>query len=497
MGKAGETAKEVDKMSGKKEQSWGTRVGYILAAAMAMAGLGNVWRFPNLVGQYGGAAFIIPYLILLFIIAIPGEWAEAILGKATGRGTVGAYRAVGKGLTGNGFLTTIISTGVASFYIVIGAWVFVYFVEACTGTLMNDDPQALFDSIYAASGGANLSWLIAIIAVASLAVCMIVSIKGVKNGIEKINKILAPCLFILLIILAIRGITLDGADKGISFYMDTDWSMLLVPTTWIMALSQVLFSIGPNWGIYTTYGSYMKQNNEVPKSYLTSCLADTSVALLAGWAIFPAIFAYGIDTTSGYGLAFVGIATVFQNMPGGRIFAILFFAALFMAALSTIFGFMEVGIRNLTDEFPKVSRSKLTVILYTIIAALSLPAAFVPRWLDVFDNAAGCYILPITVLILVVAIAYKSNANTIRLKYLNCYSDIYVGKWWVFDIKYIQPIVIIFIWAFWVYSSVVEKWDMMMGLGGFAVSVVSSLVLIWLGVLYAKRKPGDGKSVLK
>lgn len=484
-------------MSGKKEQSWGTRVGYILAAAMAMAGLGNVWRFPNLVGQYGGAAFIIPYLILLFVIAIPGEWAEAVLGKATGKGTVGAYRAVDKKLTGNGFITTIISTGVASFYIVIAAWVFIYFWKSLTGSIMTTDPQALFDDIYATSGVADLRWMVAIIAVVSLFVCMFVSLKGIKKGIEAINKVLAPCLFILLIILAIRGVTLDGADKGINFYMNTDWNMLLVPATWIMALSQVLFSIGPNWGIYTTYGSYMKQNDEIPKSYMTSCLADTSVALLAGWAIFPAIFAYGIDTTSGYGLAFVGIATVFQSMPGGRIFAILFFAALFMAALSTIFGFMEVGIKNLVDDFPKVGRNKLTVILYIIIAALSLPAAFVPNWLDVFDNAAGCYILPISVIILVISIAYKRDANVIRLKYLNCYSDLYVGKWWIYDIKYVQPLIILFIWAFWVYSAVVEKWNMMMGLGGFAVSVASCLLLILLGILYAKRKPNDLENALK
>lgn len=478
-------------MSGKNNQSWGTRVGYILAAAMAMAGLGNIWRFPNLVGQYGGAAFIIPYLILLFLIAVPGEWAEALLGKITGKGTIGSYRAAGKGLTGNGFITTIISTGVASFYIVITAWVFVYLVEAVKGTLMNRDPQELFDSIYAASGEAHLSWLIAIVAIACMAICCIVSIRGVKNGIEKINKVLAPCLFIILVILAIRGVTLDDADKGIDFYMNTDWSQLLVPATWIMALSQVLFSIGPNWGIYTTYGSYMKQHDEIPKSYMTSCLADTSVALLAGWAVFPAVFAYGLDTTSGYGLAFVALSTVFQSMPGGRIFAILFFAALFMAAMSTIFGFMEVGIRNLTDEFPKQNRNKLTVILYVIIAALSLPAAFVPRWLDIFDTWAGCYILPIAMIILYVAIAYKNDANVLRLKYLNAYSDIYVGKWWVYDIKILQPLIVLVIWAFWIYSSVVEKWDMLTGLGGLAISVVSCLILIWLGVVYAKRKPGD------
>ena len=131
------------------------------------------------------------------------------------------------------------------------------------------------------------------------------------------------------------------------------------------------------------------------------------------------------------------------------------------------------------------------MILYVIIAALSLPAAFVPRWLDIFDTWAGCYILPIAMIILYVAIAYKNDANVIRLKYLNAYSDVYVGKWWVYDIKFLQPLIVLIIWAFWVYSSVVEKWDMLTGLGGLAISVVSCLILIWLGVVYAKRKPGD------
>ncbi|MBA1334982.1 MAG: hypothetical protein HPY66_0604 [Firmicutes bacterium] len=471
-------------------QRWGTRVGYIIAAAMAMAGLGNVWRFPNLVGRYGGAAFLIPYLILLFLVAIPGEWAEAILGKVTRKGTIGAYRAANKNLTGNGFITTILSTGVASYYVVICAWTFAYLAYAVKGTLMNADPALLWDSIYA-NGTGDMTWLIAIISVLILGLCCFVSVKGIKAGIEKVNKILAPCLFLSLIILGIRGLNLDGSSEGISFYMDTDWSMVFKPVTWIMALSQVLFSIGPNWGIYTTYARYMKKKDEMPLSYVTSCLADTSVALLAGWAIFPAVFAYGLDTTSGYSLAFVALSTVFQNMPGGQFFAIIFFLALFMAAVSTIFGFMEVGITNLTDEFKKKDRKTLSIILYAIIAALSIPAAFVPNWIDVFDTWVGCYILPIAMIILYVAVAYARNINVVRLKYLNCYSDIYVGKWWNFDIKYLQPLLVLIIWGFWIYSAVVEKWGFLLGVGGLAISIASCLLLMWLGIVYAKKHPGD------
>lgn len=478
-------------------QQWGTRVGYIIAAAMAMAGLGNVWRFPNLVGRYGGAAFLIPYIILLFLVAIPGEWAEAILGKVTRRGTVGAYRAVNPLFTGNGFITTILSTGVATYYVVICAWTFAYLLQAIRGTLMDMDPAVYWDSIYANGNGSNTG-LIAVLSILILFICYFVTARGVQGGIEKINKFLAPCLFCILIILGIRGVTLEGSEAGIDFYMNTDWSMVFKPVTWIMALSQVLFSIGPNWGIYTTYGRYMKKDDEVPKSYMTSCLADTSVALLAGWAIFPAVFAYGLDTTSGYSLAFVALSTVFQNMPGGRFFAIIFFLALFMAAVSTIFGFMQVGMANLKDEFKNTSEKKLMLWLYVIVAALSLPAAFIPNWIDVFDTWVGCYILPIAMIILYVSVSYSRNINTIRLKYLNCYSDIYVGKWWNWDIKFFQPLMVLVIWGFWIYSAVTEHWGFLMGVGGLAISVVSCLILIWLGVLYAKKHPGNSSpDVLK
>ena len=473
-----------------ESQQWGTRVGYIIAAAMAMAGLGNVWRFPNLVGRYGGAAFLIPYLILLFVVAIPGEWAEALLGKVTKQGTVGAYRASHRNLTGNGFITTILSTGVASYYVVICGWVFAYLGYAVSGTLMNIDPAVLWDSINPDATG-DMAWLIAVLSVTILAICCFVSLRGVQSGIEKVNKVLAPCLFIILIILAIRGLTLKGSSAGVDFYMNTDWSMVFRPVTWIMALSQVLFSIGPNWGIYTTYGRYMKQKDELPMSYLTSCLADTSVALLAGWAIFPALFVYGLDTTSGYNLAFVALSTVFKNMPGGRFFAVIFFVALFMAAISTIFGFMQVGICNLVDEFKDKDSKKLTVGLYLVIAALSVPAAVIPNWISIFDTWVGCYILPIAMIILYVSIAYTRNVEVIRLKYLNCYSDIYIGKWWNWDIKYVQPLLVLVIWAFWIYSAVVEQWGFLLGVGGLAISVISCLILIWLGVIYAQKHPGD------
>ncbi|MBR5429594.1 MAG: hypothetical protein IK116_03600 [Firmicutes bacterium] len=183
-----------------------------------------------------------------------------------------------------------------------------------------------------------------------------------------------------------------------------------------------------------------------------------------------------------------------QQHPG----AIIFFLALFMAAVSTIFAFMQVGMANLKDEFKNTSERKLMVWLYVVVAIFALPAAFIPNWIDVFDTWVGCYILPIAMIILYVSVSYSRNINTIRLKYLNCYSDIYVGKWWNWDIKIFQPLMVIVIWAFWIYSAVTEKWGFLLGIGGLAISLVSCAVLIWLGIVYAKKHPGNSSpDVLK
>ena len=327
-------------MTNTSRGQWATRIGFILSAAGSAVGLGNIWRFPYLTGQNGGAAFVLVYLGCVVLIGVPGLMNEMALGRLTAKNAIGAFRTTGAGIffriTG-GMLAISVSFFVLSYYTVIAGWTLGYM-----GTSLANAPVPFHEFI------ATPQWVLPLTALAMLVTIIIVA-GGISGGIEKANKVMMPALFVLLFLVIIRSLTLPGAMEGVRYYLIPDFSVI-DGTVVLKALTQAFFSLGVGWGIILTYGSYMPKDHSIPASSLWVGITDTSVALLAGLMVFPAVFAFGSDPASGPTLVFEVLAGIFPKMPFGNIFGALFYLLLFFAAITSTISMVEVVGAWLIDE---------------------------------------------------------------------------------------------------------------------------------------------------
>ena len=328
----------------KKHQNGGfsSSIGFVIACVGSAVGLGNIWLFPYRLGQYGGAAFLIPYLLFVFLFGWVGLSAEFGIGRLAGTGTIGAYercfqerdprlKRVGSVVS---WLPLMGSLGIAIGYAVILGWVLNSLAGALSGTLMTAEPTAFFTA--AASHFGNPLWHTVVIAM----VCLVLMF-GVTSGIEKVSRILMPLFYVLFIILAIWVATLPGAGEGYRFLLVPDWSKLLEPYTWVMAMGQAFFSLSITGSGMIVYGAYLDKKEDIPKASLRTAIFDTMAALLSALAIMPAVFAYGLDVKSGPPLMFITLPTVFQQMPMGRLFAAFFFLSVLFAGLTSLINMFE------------------------------------------------------------------------------------------------------------------------------------------------------------
>lgn len=325
-------------------------------------GLGNIWLFPYRLGQYGGAAFLIPYLLFVFLFGWVGLSAEFGIGRLAGTGTIGAYercfqerdprlKRVGSVVS---WLPLMGSLGIAIGYAVILGWVLNSLAGALSGTLMTAEPTAFFTA--AASHFGNPLWHTVVIAM----VCLVLMF-GVTSGIEKVSRILMPLFYVLFIILAIWVATLPGAGEGYRFLLVPDWSKLLEPYTWVMAMGQAFFSLSITGSGMIVYGAYLDKKEDIPKASLRTAIFDTMAALLSALAIMPAVFAYGLDVKSGPPLMFITLPTVFQQMPMGRLFAAFFFLSVLFAGLTSLINMFEAVSESWQTHF-KLGRKTAVVI---------------------------------------------------------------------------------------------------------------------------------------
>lgn len=371
--------------------TFSTKLGFILAAVGSAVGMGNIWMFPYRLGQYGGAAFLIPYLLFVALFGYVGLSGEFAFGRLTGTGPVGSYAyALGtRGRRGGELLGAIPlfgSLGIAIGYAIIVAWVLRSAAGALTGALMTTRPSVFFEQMAGPFG--SVPWHGAVVALTAF-----ILIKGVSSGIEKINKILMPAFFILFLIIAARVSFLPGAARGYAYLLVPHWEFLLNPQTWIMAMGQAFFSLSVTGSGMIIYGSYLDKKEDVVHASVMTALLDTCAALLAGFAIIPAVFAFGLDPQAGPPLLFLTLPRVFQQMPGGAIFAFLFF-------ISVVF----TGITSLTNMLEAVSeagQSRLKLKRRTAVlaaCALTLGAGlfieyepYMGRWMDVIT----LYVVPV------------------------------------------------------------------------------------------------------
>ena len=366
-----------------KNGGFSSSIGFVIACVGSAVGLGNIWLFPYRLGEYGGAAFMIPYLLFVLLFGWVGLSAEFGIGRLAGTGTIGAYEycfeSRGKKKIGSiiSWIPLMGSLGIAIGYAVILGWVVNSLAGSVTGELMQAVPSDFFAEAAVSFG--NPVWHILVIVV----VCLLLMF-GVTAGIEKCSKILMPMFYVLFLGLAVWVATQPGAMEGYRFLLVPDWSKLLQPYTWVMAMGQAFFSLSITGSGMIVYGAYLKKDADIPKASLRTAIFDTLAAMLSALVIMPAVFAYGLDPAAGPSLMFITLPTVFQKMPMGQVFAVFFFVSVLFAGITSLINMFEAVSESWQNHF-KLNRKVAVLICTAITLGVGIfmeAEANVGRWMD-------------------------------------------------------------------------------------------------------------------
>ena len=403
-------------MINKREQ-WGSKLGFILAASGSAVGLGNIWKYPHMAGQNGGAAFTIVYLVCILVVGLPILLGELVIGRNTQLSPVGAFNKLADKSNWKwvGFLGVASAFVILSFYGVVGGWTLRYTVYSLSGGFESlsgnaDASGEIFNSFI--SNSINpIFWQLLF-----MSFCIGIIIKGVKSGIEEGAKIMMPLIIVILGVLVVRGLTLDGGSEGLIFLFKPKFSDL-TPSSIVLALGHAFFTLSLGMGTMLTYGSYLDKKQNLFSSAIWVILLDTAIAMLAGTAIFTIVFAMGADPSAGAGLIFVVLPTIFPQIGGGLVWGTLFFFILFMAALTSAISILEVITAYFIDE-KGWSRERATlsfggvITIVGIFCSLSLgsfniASIFDISFFDFMDELSSKYMLPIGGALTAIFILYK------------------------------------------------------------------------------------------
>ncbi len=366
---------------------WSGKTAFILAAAGSAIGLGNIWRFPYTAGENGGGAFVLLYLGFVLLVGIPVILAELAIGRKTEKNPVGAFKALVPDslwpyLGGLGVATGF---GILAFYAVLAGWTLSYLYGAVTGiyggVMTAAESQALFEHLI---GDPTLT---IILTGAFILLTILVVRKGVSGGIELTTKILMPVLLVILLILAVRSVTLPGGMDGLVYLFKPDFSKINGVVI-MSALGQALFSLSLGMGAMITYGSYFPKTENIFQAGIAVALFDTLIAVLAGIIIFPALFSVGVAPDSGPGLVFVVLPSIFGSLPAGQLFAIAFYALLSIAALTSTISLLEVVVAYFVDE-KGWTRNKASWLLGSLCFVLAVPSALSSGGAAMFTDFLG------------------------------------------------------------------------------------------------------------
>ena len=386
-----------------KREGFSSSIGVIAAILGSAVGLGNIWKFPYVTGANGGAAFILVYLLCLALVGLPVMLAEHLIGRHTKANAVGAFKKLQPRkpwflVGGAGVLSAFL---IMAFYTTVAGWVYSYIFKAAGGALLSTKPEdtSLVFKTLVSGVSEPLFWQIFVLLVTGSII-----MAGVTKGIERVTKVLMPLLFILLVVIDIRSLTLSGAGAGLSFLFKPDFSKITVSVI-LAALGLAFFKLSVGMGAMITYGSYVDKNENLPKMAIKVALADTLVSLMAGIAIFPAVFAFGFKPDAGPKLLFIIIPTVFSSMPFGRVFMVLFFVLTAIAATGAMLSLLEVPIAYLTEQY-QWTRRNATLLTILGIALLGSTATlsnsllanvtlFGKTFFDFFDFATSNVLLPL------------------------------------------------------------------------------------------------------
>lgn len=435
----------------KNRGQWASNLGFVLAAAGSAIGLGNIWKFPYLAGKNGGAAFVVIYLAVVILIGFTVMLGEMAIGRNTHMSAFEAYKKLSKKWAFVGFIGVLVGFCILSFYSVIGGWVLNYIAKYFVGGVTGSQAADYFTG-FITNTTQPIFWHFAFMFITAAIV-----LKGISGGIEKANKFMMPALFVILIIIVIRSVTLEGAGAGLKFYLMPDFSKVTIGT-FVAALGQAFFSLSLGMGAIITYGSYLGSNENLEKNAVMIPALDTLAALLAGFAILPAVFAFGFEPDKGPSLMFITLPSVFDAMPFGQIFGILFFILVFFAALTSSISLLEVVVSFMIDTF-KLSRKMVTVVMSIIIFLIGIPCSLANgpvlenfkilgrNFFDFMSFMAESVLMPLGGLLMCIFIGYVWGMDNI-VKEITCdgrYKFVSKGFFTVM-IKYISPVLIFIIW---------------------------------------------------
>jgi NSS family neurotransmitter:Na+ symporter len=431
--------------------SFGSRMGVIMAAAGSAVGLGNIWRFPYVLGENGGGAFLIIYLVIIFAIGIPVMMSELVIGRRTQRNPVGAFRMLSSRRPWYlvGMMGIVSAFMILAFYTAVAGWTLEYIYQILIGGIKGKSSAELtvmFDAFRSESLRPALWFSIFLLATAGIV------LGGVRKGIEKSTKVLMPLLFILLLLMCVKSLTLPGAGKGIEFLFRPDFSKI-TGTTVLMALGQAFFSLSIGMGTLITYGSYIPADNKLASTAVQVSMVDLLIAILAGLAIFPAVFAFGISPASGEALTFIVLPGIFQQITGGMIFAFAFFFLLAIAALTSTISVLEVIVAYFSEQLNLKRRTAVIIatasmFILGIAASLSWGVMrdvklFNLNIFDLFNFTTANILLPLGGLLIVAFLGWffpgrsvrdeLSNEGVLPVRYFPLYR---------FIIRFIAPVAI-------------------------------------------------------
>ena len=412
----------------KHHNQWTSKIGFILATAGAAIGLGNLWKFPYLMGRNGGFPFLIAYLFFIIILGIPVMITEMSLGRKTRHNPVRAYQDIHPRAKIVGIFGVLAAFLILSYYSVIGGWILKYFFSYLTTLQAPADFNAFIESSWE-----PIVWH-GIFMFLTIAICLY----GIK-GIEKASTFMMPMLFVLLIIVIVRSVTLPGASEGLAFIFKPNMESFHLESI-NAALGQVFYSLSLCMGITVTYGSYLNKKESIPGSCIKVAVLDTMVAILAGIAIFPAVFAFGLEPGQGPGLIFGTLPKVFSSITGGGFFAIAFFALVFLAALTSAIALLEVSVSYALERW-KFGRKK-TVIVTGVLIFLTILNYSV---FDFIGMITDNILLPLGGLFMCYYIGWKWSP-----KYLveEIEQEGIIFKWkkvWIFCVRFITPILVLIV----------------------------------------------------
>lgn len=431
--------------------TFGSKIGVILATVGSAVGLGNIWRFPYMLGENGGAAFLLIYLLCILILGLPVMITEFFIGRHTHRNAAGAFKAMAPGtrwsLIGyNGVLAAFLILG---FYCVIAGWTLEYILQAVTTSSAGKTFEVFQSEFEAFSSGVfrPILWTLAF-----LSLTHIIIISGVKNGIERASKVMMPLLFLMMVILCIRSMTLPNAENGLAFLFKPDFTKITSSVT-LSAMGQAFFSLSIGMGCLITYSSYFNKKTNLQTTAVQVTILDTLVAVLAGVMIFPAVFSFGITPTAGPELVFITLPNVFAQMPLGNVWSFLFFVLLGLAALTSTISLHEVATAYVHEEY-RYSRKKAAWIVSAGVMALGIVSSlsfgilkeytfFGLTFFNLLDYVTAKIMLPLGGMMICIFVGLRvdkkilkaelTNEGTIPFYFFNTYS---------FAMKYIAPILI-------------------------------------------------------